>query len=124
VQEWFSIQLKAKYSTRIRKPVEALIQCFEKQQDYLKNMSVKSYIFLDITPCSLFKVNQRFGGACRLHLRGREIIQARYQHEADVLISRKLILWSQQLLSVLHRFRCPISRHRPPIYTCPIDLQQ
>jgi hypothetical protein len=36
----------------------------------------KYSIFWDITPCSLLKVNRRFGGTCRLHLQGRRISQA------------------------------------------------
>jgi hypothetical protein len=31
---------------------------------------VMSYIFWDTTPCSPLKVNQCFGGTCRLHLQG------------------------------------------------------
>jgi hypothetical protein len=31
---------------------------------------MKSYIFWDITPCSLLKVNQCFGGTCRVHVQG------------------------------------------------------
>jgi hypothetical protein len=38
--------------------------------------------FWDITPCSPLKVNQRFGGTCRLHLQGRKIRQSKKQHEA------------------------------------------
>jgi hypothetical protein len=38
---------------------------------------MKNSIFWDITSCSLLKVNRRFGGACRLHLQGRRIRQAR-----------------------------------------------
>jgi hypothetical protein len=40
---------------------------------------MKSSVFCDITPCSPLKVNQRFGGTCRLHLQGRRICQARNQ---------------------------------------------
>jgi hypothetical protein len=39
-------------------------------------------ILWDITPCSLLKVYRRFGGACGLHLQGRNISQARNQHKA------------------------------------------
>jgi hypothetical protein len=39
-------------------------------------ISVKSSVFLDITPCSPLRINQRFGGICRLHLQGRSISQA------------------------------------------------
>jgi hypothetical protein len=37
----------------------------------LTAMVIKSTIFWDITPCSLFKVNRRFGGTYRLNLQGR-----------------------------------------------------
>jgi hypothetical protein len=37
----------------------------------------KSTIFWDIMPCSLLKVNRRFGRTYRLHLQGRRIRQAR-----------------------------------------------
>jgi hypothetical protein len=43
---------------------------------------IKSSIFRDVTPCSSLKVNQRFGGTCRLYLQRRRISQARNQHEA------------------------------------------
>jgi hypothetical protein len=42
----------------------------------------KTLIFWDITPCSPLKVNQLFGGTCRLHCKSRKISQARNQHEA------------------------------------------
>jgi hypothetical protein len=38
---------------------------------------MKSSMFWDITPCSLFKVNRRFGGTSCLHLHGRRILQVR-----------------------------------------------
>jgi hypothetical protein len=41
----------------------------------------KSSIFWDITPCSVLKVNRRFGQIYRLHLQGR-ISQARCSVEA------------------------------------------
>jgi hypothetical protein len=40
---------------------------------------MKSSIFWDITPCS---PSRRFGGACRHHLQGRRISQARHQRES------------------------------------------
>jgi hypothetical protein len=40
-----------------------------------------SSILLDITPCSLWSVNRRFGGTYRLHLQCRKITWARNQHE-------------------------------------------
>jgi hypothetical protein len=60
---------------------------------------MKRAIFWDITPCSPFKVNRRFGGTCRLHLQVLRISQARNYREATCLIhtSRwfltRLILW-------------------------------
>jgi hypothetical protein len=36
---------------------------------------MKSTIFWDITPCSLLKVNRRFGGTYRLHPQIRRISQ-------------------------------------------------
>jgi hypothetical protein len=53
-----------------------------KQKDMLK-----STIIWDITPCSPLKVNRRFGGTCRLHLQGRIISRARYQHESRANLS-------------------------------------
>jgi hypothetical protein len=38
----------------------------------------KSSIFWDITPCSPFKVNQRFGRTCRIHLQGQRITHLFY----------------------------------------------
>jgi hypothetical protein len=35
---------------------------------YLKETFLKSSIFWDVKPCSLMKVNRRFGGTCRLYL--------------------------------------------------------
>jgi hypothetical protein len=40
------------------------------------------YVFWDITPCSLLKVDRRFGGIYRLHLQCRRVSQARDQCEA------------------------------------------
>jgi hypothetical protein len=45
-------------------------------------IKLKSTIFWDITPCSLLKVNRRFGGTYRLHLQGRKISRARNQSES------------------------------------------
>jgi hypothetical protein len=39
-------------------------------------MDVKSSIFWDITPCSPFKANRRFGGTYCLHFQGRRISRA------------------------------------------------
>jgi hypothetical protein len=43
---------------------------------------LKSTVFWDITPCSPFNVNRRFGGTYRLQLQGRRIGRARYQCES------------------------------------------
>jgi hypothetical protein len=48
----------------------------------LTEVVVKSSIFWDKMPHSLFKVNRHFGGKCRFHSQGRRINQARNQHEA------------------------------------------
>jgi hypothetical protein len=45
---------------------------------------MKSTIFWDITPCSLLKVNRRFGATYRFHLQGRRISRARNQRESRV----------------------------------------
>jgi hypothetical protein len=50
---------------------------------------MKSSIFWDITPYSPLKVNQRFGGTCRLHLQDRRISLARNYRE---------IRWQAELL--------------------------
>jgi hypothetical protein len=43
---------------------------------------IKSTIFWDITPCSILKVNRRFGGIYRLHLQGRKISRVRNHLES------------------------------------------
>jgi hypothetical protein len=65
---------------------------------------MKSIIFWDITPCSLLKVNRRFGGTYCLHLQGwrisweRNHIGCRWQ--AELLLSRKAIyIWRVSELS-------------------------
>jgi hypothetical protein len=50
--------------------------------EVLTAVVMKSTVFWDITPCSPLKVNRHFGGAYRLHLKGRTISQARYQRKA------------------------------------------
>jgi hypothetical protein len=47
--------------------------------EVLTAVVMKSSIFWDVTPCSLLKVNQRFGGRCRHHLQGRRKSRARNQ---------------------------------------------
>jgi hypothetical protein len=48
------------------------------------NVYMKSSMFWDITSCISLKVNQRFGGTCRLHLQDQSIRQARNQREISV----------------------------------------
>jgi hypothetical protein len=48
---------------------------------------MKFSVFWNITLCSPLKVNRRFGGACRLHIQGRKIIQARNQHGAGHVLT-------------------------------------
>jgi hypothetical protein len=39
--------------------------------EVLTAVVMKSFIFWDVTPCSLLKVDRRFGGTFRFHLQGR-----------------------------------------------------
>jgi hypothetical protein len=48
---------------------------------------MKSIIFWDITPCSPFSVNRRFGGTYCLHLQGRKNKLGKKQAPAFTLIS-------------------------------------
>jgi hypothetical protein len=48
---------------------------------------MKNTMFWDITPCSLLKVNGRFGGTYRLHLQGRKISRARNERESRALFA-------------------------------------
>jgi hypothetical protein len=41
--------------------------------EFLTAVVTESSVVWDITPCSSLKVNQHFGGTCRLHLQGRII---------------------------------------------------
>jgi hypothetical protein len=68
------------------------VQCHIPEDNTLSSVSMvinvqldirlRSSVFWDITPCSPLKVNQNFGGTCRLHLQGRKISQARNQRDA------------------------------------------
>jgi hypothetical protein len=49
--------------------------------EVLTPVVMKSYIFLNITPYSPLKVNQRYGGRSRLHFHCRVLSQARNQSE-------------------------------------------
>jgi hypothetical protein len=46
---------------------------------------MKSIVFWDITPCSLLKVNRRFGGTYRLHLQGRRALLVTCFHAGFLL---------------------------------------
>jgi hypothetical protein len=50
-------------------------------QEYIfrRDFSLKKTTFWYMTPCSLLKVNLRFGEIYRLHLHGRRISRVRYQ---------------------------------------------
>jgi hypothetical protein len=50
--------------------------------EVLTAVVMKSFIFWDITACSLLKANLRCLGTYRFHLQGRRISQARNQREA------------------------------------------
>jgi hypothetical protein len=50
--------------------------------EVLTAVVMKSNIFWDITPCSLLKVNRRFGGTHHLHLQGQKMNRAKYQRES------------------------------------------
>jgi hypothetical protein len=55
--------------------------------EVLTAVVMKSTIFWDITPCSLLKVNRRFGGTYRLHLQGRRTSRASNLPPAFTLVS-------------------------------------
>jgi hypothetical protein len=50
--------------------------------EVLTAVVMKSFIFWDVTPCSLLKVNQSFRGTCSLILQAERRSQARNQHES------------------------------------------
>jgi hypothetical protein len=52
---------------------------------------MKSPIFWDISACSPFKVDRRFGGIFRLHLEGRRKSKERNQHKAGGKQSNPLV---------------------------------
>jgi hypothetical protein len=67
------------------------VHCHEQTEDTnyriegiegLTAVVMKSSVFWDTMPCSLLKVNWRFGRTCHLHPQGQRISQARNQHEA------------------------------------------
>jgi hypothetical protein len=49
--------------------------------EFLTAVIMKCYIFWDITPCSLLKVNRRIGGKCCLNFQDQIISQAINQLE-------------------------------------------
>jgi hypothetical protein len=50
--------------------------------EVLTAVVMKNSVFWDIVPCSLLKVNWRFGGTCCLQLQGQIISQARNQQSS------------------------------------------
>jgi hypothetical protein len=49
-------------------------------------------ILWDIKPCSLLKVNRRFGGTYRLHIQGQIISGTRYQSESKRQTRSRILL--------------------------------
>jgi hypothetical protein len=60
--------------------------------EVLKAVIVKCSVFWDVTPCSPFKVNRRFGGKYCILLHGRRISHARNQSEACYLLHAGFLL--------------------------------
>jgi hypothetical protein len=83
-------------------------------------MVMKSSAFWDITPCSLLKVNWRFGGTCRIHLQGQKISQARNQRENRWQAELKILIsnWKS------HSHTCLCSAHFVLTQTCSHLLYQ
>jgi hypothetical protein len=48
-------------------------------QEVLTAVTMKSYVFWDITPCSPAKIIRDFGGIYGLHLQDRRVSQARIE---------------------------------------------
>jgi hypothetical protein len=63
-----------------------LIKCqcilFYVGSEVLKMVVMKSFIFWDITPCSLSKANRYFRGTCPFYIQGQRMNTARNQCEA------------------------------------------
>jgi hypothetical protein len=76
---------------------------------------IKSTIFWDITRCSLLKVNRRFGGAYRLHLRGRKSRTLSLTHQFPA--QHTLILLP---VSFLDQQNCHISWPHKLVFLSPI----
>jgi hypothetical protein len=66
--------------------------------EVLKPVVMKNYILWRIMPCIPLKVNQRFGGTCRLNIQGPRIRGARNQCET----SRKHNYRCENLKSCFH----------------------
>jgi hypothetical protein len=66
----------------------------------------KSYVFWDLTPCSPFKVNWRFGETC-LHLLGQKRSQTRNQREAGS--KQKCISWFRMILRINSKIPSPLN---------------
>jgi hypothetical protein len=65
----------------------------------------EEYIFWDITPCSPLRINRRFGGTYRLHLRGRKISWARNHAGLHGVMSQKMVRFIKWLF-----FCCYVQR--------------
>jgi hypothetical protein len=53
---------------------------------------MKNSIFWDITPCSMVKVNRRFGESYLLHLQGLTANQAGSQQHAELLATLYMLV--------------------------------
>jgi hypothetical protein len=54
---------------------QSLNICIHVGFEVLRAVVMKSYIFRNMTPCSLLEINRRLGGICRFRLHGRRIDQ-------------------------------------------------
>jgi hypothetical protein len=62
--------IKPKAKGNLRADVMLLSDILQKFNNVRTGITMESSMFCNITPCSPLKVNQRFGGTCRLHLQG------------------------------------------------------
>jgi hypothetical protein len=82
---------------------------------------MKNFIFSDITPCRVLKVNQRYGGTYRLHLQSQKLIQARDHQQAEIYLPEDRNLPTQSyenLKSVFVFGLIAITKDRLELDTC------
>jgi hypothetical protein len=68
--------------------------------EVLKVVVMKSFIFWDITPCSLLKMNRYFRGTCPFYIQGHTMNPARNQCEEGSMLASKYHLTFNRLLSI------------------------